>query len=345
MTEQPERHRLPPGQQLVAPNKWPLVGERRPGSASGLWQLSLCGRVNRKIELDLDELARCPTTKITTDIHCVTRWSKYDVTFSGVLLRDLIDQAGTTDDALFVSFVACSERNHSSSLPLNEALALGTLIALEVDGHSLDPDHGGPVRVVVPGKYFYKSVKWVQQIELLQEDRLGFWESESGYHNGADPWKEQRFIAASIDKRAAAKMIEAKDFSNQNLLSLDMSKRNLVDLVATNAQLRNANFSQCCLTSADFRNANLSNAKFRGADLQRTDFSGADLEGADFVMADLRGAKLRGCSLFGTTFCEVVSGHHGCSHGAKLDAPFKIDKSQFDSLTPQQRTYVSRFVE
>ena len=122
--------------------------------------------------------------------------------------------------------------------------------------------HGGPIRNIVPRKYFYKSVKWLEKIELLSEDRLGYWEADTGYHNLADPWKEQRYMASTIDRRTAAKLIESKDFSNRDLRSIDASNRNLDGLNASGASLRDASFEQCSLVGADFSNANLSNANF-----------------------------------------------------------------------------------
>jgi hypothetical protein len=310
--------------------------------SGGPWTIQVSGLVRKLLVLPLNQLEQFAQTTITTDIHCVTRWSKFDVTFSGVLLQDLLREAGVDPAARFVSFVARTARNHSSSLPLDKALRLGTLLATSVENQPLPAEHGGPLRGVVPGKYFYKSVKWLAQIDLLAGDRLGFWESDAGYHNGADPWLEQRYIAGSIDRREAAKLIESRDFSERNLLSLDASQRDLRGLKATGALLRNANFSRADVSHASFRGANLSNACFRYADLRETDLSQADLEGADFSAADLRGADLRGSSLFGASFCDIDPLHDTMDAAAKLDATTRIELAALERLTLPQQEFVRR---
>ena len=243
-------------------------------------------------------------------------------------------------DDKFVSFVAQSDRNHSSSLPLAEALELNTLIGLSYDGSPIPPDHGGPIRGIVPGKYFYKSVKWVRSIELLPRDRLGFWEADSGYHNSADPWQEQRYVAPSISKREAAVLIESRDFSGQDLRSIDVRGHKLSGLVARQALIRAGNFAQCILTGADFSDSNLSNACFRQADLSSARFVDADLEGADFCGADLRGADLSGCSLFGASFCDTDDSAVVPNSGARFDATTKLTPAEIDVLTPLQKEFV-----
>ena len=154
--------------------------------------------------LALTELAALSRVERIVDIHCVTRWSKPAVRFGGVLLADLLSHAPPKPAARFVSFVSRSERSHSTSLVLAHAISLETLIALSCEGQPLAAEHGGPVRVVVPGRYFYKSLKWLAGVELLAEDRLGYWEATAGYHNHADPWQEQRYIAPGLTKQQAA---------------------------------------------------------------------------------------------------------------------------------------------
>ncbi|MGI9517827.1 MAG: molybdopterin-dependent oxidoreductase, partial [Pirellulaceae bacterium] len=335
-SDNPRNRRLPPGQQLVAADRWPYVGERHPADPTRPWELSIEGEVRHPTTFSLEQIAELPQTRIVTDIHCVTRWSKFDVPFAGVLLETVLQLCGMETSARFVSFVARSERNHSSSLPLEEAIDLGTLLATHVDERPLPPDHGGPLRGIVPGKYFYKSVKWIERIELLAEDRPGFWESDSGYHNQADPWLEQRYISSSIDRRQAVRLIESRKFSGLDLLSIDVRKLDLRGLQAESATLRNANFGGSQLTEADFRRANLSNANVRQADLRQADFADADLEGADFAEADLRGANLSGCSLFGTSFCDTQDDE--ILNTAITDQHTRIDAAAMDVLTePQQR--------
>ncbi len=333
---------LPPGQQLVAAHRWPWVGERAARPGHDPWMLRVTGLVNRPLQLRLDQLRQLPQTNITTDIHCVTRWSKCGVAFGGVLLRDVLSESEPSPDARYVSFVARTEREHSSSLALDEALNLGTLLAMSVEGQPLPADHGGPLRGVVPGKYFYKSVKWIEKIELLAEDRLGYWEFQAGYHNAADPWREQRYIAGSIDRRLASQLIESRNFAGRDLLSLEASGRDLCQLAAGGAALRNANFSQAQLALSDFRKANLSNANFRHADLQSADLSDADLEGADFAAADLRCANLRGSSLFGASFCDLDPQTGSISAAAQIDATTQIEPESLERLTVGQRQFIER---
>jgi hypothetical protein len=290
----------------------------------------------------LDQLRSLPQSTLTVDIHCVTRWSKLAVQFEGVLLADLLDTIEVAPKTGFISFGSRSDRQHASSLALETALELRTLIALRVDDEPLGIDHGGPIRNVVPGRYFYKSVKWLERVELLSQDRLGFWEAETGYHNQADPWKEQRYMSATIDRREAARLISTRDFSNQDLRSIDATERDLKNLNAAGALLRDARFERANLRNANFCQANLSNAHFRGANLQGANFQGADLEGADFSEANLRGADLSGCSLIGASF---FSEENGRVLGASIDPTTIIPASVLSPLVPRQLEFVAAKLE
>lgn len=332
---------LPPGQQLVAAGKWPLVGERTARDSSEPWNVRVVGLVDSPRVFSLAELRALPRVERTVDIHCVTRWSKPAVRFGGVLLADLLSHARPQSAARFVSFISRSERDHSTSLVLAEALPLDTLVALSCEGQSLSAEHGGPVRVVVPGRYFYKSLKWLAGIELLADDRLGFWEATAGYHNHADPWREERYIAPGLTKQEAAAILAIRDWSGRDLLSIDAGGRELRGLIAKRALLRNADFRGCDLREAAFCEANLSNAHFQGADLRRASFAGADCEGADFSGADLRGADFSAASLFGATFCGEVSGEEDVP-GAILDATTRIDAAAIEQLTPRQQEFIRR---
>lgn len=335
-------NRIPPGQQLVAPGKWPVIGERLPADPNKPWSLQINGEVGNPFSLSLEELRSLPQTKRTMDIHCVTRWSMLDMTFSGVLLEDLLIKAGVKSNARFVSFLARSKQNHATSLDLETAIDLKTLIATEVNGEPIDISHGGPIRNIVEMRYFYKSVKWLEKIELLTEDRLGFWEAESGYHNQADPWKEQRYMAPTIDRRTSLKLIETRNFSNQNLRSIDASQRNLARLNAIEASLRDADFSGTDLSGADFTNANLSNAHFHNANLSNAILVDADLEGADFSGADLRGANFSGASLIGASF---FTRRQGIIVGAKIDRTTQFPPSVIAPLFSEQLHYVNNALE
>ena len=261
------------------------------------------------------------------------------MTFTGVLLRDVLEIAVPTPAAAFLSFVAASDRNHSTSLPVREAVQLDAMLVWEANGEPLESIHGGPLRMVVPGKYFYKSVKWLTRIDVLQQDRLGYWEAETGYHNGADPWREERYLAPTLNKREAAQLIEQRDFAGRDLRSLAASERNLDQLQAAKALLRNADFQRASLVGANFREANLSNARLCFAQLRDADFYQADLEGADFSGADLRGADLREASLFGSSFCRDDG-----TEGARFDARTKLTQQQLEALTEVQRDYLRRML-
>jgi len=328
----PDDARLPPGQQLAAAKKWPLVGEKTPKVAREPWQVEIAGHVAHPQHWTLDDLGALPQREITMDIHCVTRWSKLDATFSGVPLKTLLEAANITTQANFVSFVAESRRGHSTSLPVSDAVQLGALVALEYEGAPLPTEHGGPVRVVVPGRYFYKSLKWLRRIELLAEDRLGFWEAEAGYHNRADPWREQRYVASSISKREAAELIASRNFAGRDLRSLDARGRDLRELVATDSLLRDADFRECNLQRANFNGSNLSNAHFQQADARGATFVGADCEGANFAGADLRGADFTDASLLAATF----------SPDAQIDSTTRIPAAQIASLMPTEAALVQQ---
>jgi DMSO/TMAO reductase YedYZ molybdopterin-dependent catalytic subunit len=333
------RPRLPPNQQLIRTDRWPLVGERLPREDASPWTITVGGLVSEARTFSLDNLQALPQIDRTLDIHCVTRWSRFDMTFGGVALSSVLPDQIVDPATRFVSFVARTDRAHSSSLPLDELRSLDAMLATSVNGKPLTTDHGGPVRLIVPGKYFYKSVKWLERIECIAEDRLGFWESEAGYHNGADPWLEQRYIAPGITRQQAAALIAGRDFSHRNLRSIDASNRSLEGLAAQHALLRDADFRRAVLIGADFSNANLSNAHFQKANLQQASFAEADIEGAAFSAADLRGADLRVASLFGASFCEV-SELGEVAEGAILDGTTRIHVETLDALTPEQRDYV-----
>lgn len=333
---------LPPGQQLVAAGKWPLVGERAAARVNEPWSVCVRGLVMSPRAWSLDELGALPQTEITVDIHCVTRWSKPGVRFRGVRLADLLATATPLAQARFTSFTARSERNHSTSLLLSEAIELGTLVALECDGQPLAEEHGGPVRTVVPDRYFYKSLKWLTEIELLADDRLGYWEANAGYHNHADPWREERYMAPSLTKQQAAMILATRDWSRRDLRSIDASGRNLAGLVAHGALLRDANFRHADLRRACFKDANLSNAHFEAANLREASFAGADCEGANFSGADLRGTSFAGASLFGASFIAEESVDAASQSGALIDPTTHIDSSAIEQLTPIQHEFVRR---
>jgi len=330
--------KLPPHQQLAAPNRWPQVGEKAPDpqQAGQPWRVAVRGLVKHERVWTLDELRALPQVERVVDIHCVTRWSKLGAHFGGVLLKTLLDRCQPTPQARYLSFVASSTRDHSTSLPLKLALELDVLLALRYEGRPLPQEHGGPLRTVVPQRYFYKSLKWLEAIEVLHEDRLGYWEKEAGYHNAADPWQEQRYIVPNLDPTHYRKLLQKRDFSGQTLLGLDAQGRELSGLNACGAQLRDAHFELANLTGARLDGANLSNAHFNGTLLGGATFVGADCEGADFRGADLRDVDFTRASLFGVTF--VAEAHD--PNAAKVDATTRIDARALEQLAPRQQQFI-----
>jgi DMSO/TMAO reductase YedYZ molybdopterin-dependent catalytic subunit len=333
---------LPPGQQLAAPGKWPVVGEREPAPRQGDWDIQVSGLVEFPRRWSLEELSALPQETRTIDVHCVTRWSILGASFTGVPLERLLAASRLQPDGKFVSFVAHSARSHSTSLSLSDALELGCLITLRFDGQPISIEHGGPIRIVTPGRYFYKSLKWLARIEILAEDRLGYWEGFAGYHNRADPWLEERFIASGISKQEAAKLFADKNISGMELLGLDGSDRDLRELQARGSILRNANFQRAQLQGSDFTDANLSGSRLMHADLRNALLVRADLEGANLSGSDLRGADLRGASLFGVSFVEDSPA--GTEATAIFDEKTRIDASALDQPMPRQAEFLARFL-
>jgi DMSO/TMAO reductase YedYZ molybdopterin-dependent catalytic subunit len=152
------------------------------------WTFQLSGAVDEPVSWTWEELLALPAETPTVDIHCVTAWSKLDTTWRGVSVDTLLDGAET--EAQYVS--AWCDDGYRTNLPLEDVTGGQAWIAYEYGGEPLDPEHGGPARLLVPHLYFWKSAKWVRGLELLIEDRPGFWET-AGYHNYGDPWKEQRY--------------------------------------------------------------------------------------------------------------------------------------------------------
>jgi DMSO/TMAO reductase YedYZ molybdopterin-dependent catalytic subunit len=185
----PVRDRLPPGQTLV--QDWPVLDLGvQPEVAPEKWRLRLEGLVEAPLRLTLDDFMALPQTELVNDIHCVTQWSRYDNHWQGVLAAELLALARPKGAARFVSFT--SYDGYTTNVPLAEFAAAEVLLAHSWNGAPLTRQHGGPVRVVIPRLYFWKSPKWVTRIELLGVDRPGFWEVR-GYHNNGDPWAEERY--------------------------------------------------------------------------------------------------------------------------------------------------------
>ena len=183
--------RLPPGQYLT--DKWPVLHAGSvPDYAADLdgWELRVFGEVETPLTLTWAELVALPTATVTQDIHCVTRWSRFDATFTGVPWSALRELANPRPSAHYA--IAHAEHGFTANVPATALELEGAMLATHADGEPLTPEHGWPLRLIVPGRYFWKSAKWLRGIELTPTDQPGFWE-RYGYHNDADPWQEQRY--------------------------------------------------------------------------------------------------------------------------------------------------------
>src|SRR5438067_4499980 len=182
--------RLPPGQYLT--EKWPVLhaGDVPHYPDLATWTFRVFGEVENELELSWGQLTELPRSSNVQDIHCVTRWSRFDTSFEGVHWRELARLARPKPSARFV--LAHAEQGFTSNIPLAAMEDENALVAWAADGEPLEPEHGWPLRLVVPSRYFWKSAKWLRGLELLATDEPGFWE-RYGYHNEADYWKEERY--------------------------------------------------------------------------------------------------------------------------------------------------------
>jgi DMSO/TMAO reductase YedYZ molybdopterin-dependent catalytic subunit len=190
IVESPTREpRLPPGQ--VKTEKWPVLQYGAvPRMDLAKWDFRVDGRVAHPVRWTWEEFQQLPRVHVRSDIHCVTRWSRFDNLWEGVPVREVLRRAEPDPSARVA--VIRAEQGYTTNLPLAELLHDDVLLADRHDGQPLTPEHGWPLRLVVPRRYFWKSAKWIRGIELVAEDRPGFWE-QNGYHNEADPWKEERY--------------------------------------------------------------------------------------------------------------------------------------------------------
>jgi DMSO/TMAO reductase YedYZ molybdopterin-dependent catalytic subunit len=188
--ERPER--LPPGQVLT--RKWPVLHAGSvPRFDRATWDFRIFGLVEREWSCNYDEFLALPRIQVRADMHCVTRWSKLENLWEGVSTREVLARAKPLSQAKFV-MVHC-EHGFTTNVPLADFVGDDCLFAWEHNGQPLEPDHGFPLRLVIPRLYAWKSAKWVRGIELLEQDHAGFWErwENGGYHMRGDPWEEQRF--------------------------------------------------------------------------------------------------------------------------------------------------------
>ena len=194
VTRRPDNNRggrVPPGQFVT--EKFPVLHYGNvPAVELATWDFRVFGLVETPITLTWDEFRALPETMLTTDIHCVTRWSKLDTTWSGVAWRDFIEAAGVRFSLDASHLMAHCENNFTTNLPLDVLDDPETMFAWEYEGEPLTPEHGWPLRLLVPKRYFWKSAKWIRGIEFMAGDRPGFWE-RNGYHMNGEYWREERF--------------------------------------------------------------------------------------------------------------------------------------------------------
>jgi DMSO/TMAO reductase YedYZ molybdopterin-dependent catalytic subunit len=179
--------RVPPGQYLV--DDFPVLSAGpTPRMALSEWDFSIVGEVDEPVRWSWEEFQSLPRETVTKDIHCVTKWSKLDTVWEGVSVDTLLEDVATSAEYA----LAFCDGGYTTNLPLADLTDGRAWIAYSYDGEPLEPEHGGPARLLVPHLYFWKSAKWVRGLRLMAEDEPGFWES-NGYHLYGDPWREQRY--------------------------------------------------------------------------------------------------------------------------------------------------------
>jgi DMSO/TMAO reductase YedYZ molybdopterin-dependent catalytic subunit len=326
---------LPPGQ--IETKRFPVVGERQPSADlrdPSTWSLEISGLVERPFELGLAAFLERANVSLVSDIHCVTSWSRLGMNWTGLPLRVLLEEAGLGSDAAFVSFESYSERDHHTSIPLEVAMSSGWLVHA-ADGEPLSIENGGPVRVFTEGRYFYKSLKWVKRVVVLEADRPGWWETDSNYHNNADPLPgDERFTTGSIRPDQLERFLNAPSYEKYRarvMVGLDLRSWSPQTRDLQRLYLKNCNLAGVDLAGADLRESNLSLSDLRGAGLRGANLAGSDLEGANFAGADLRDADLSETALSATRFQEDELGADVT--GARFDGSWGLTESQEDYLS------------
>ena len=188
-TDPTHAERLPPGQRQVA--NWPVLDLGvQPDVTKDDWKLAVDGLVENPVSLTFEQLLKLPQSESVSDIHCVTKWSRYDNHWVGLASRDLIALVRPKDEAKHVIFHAYD--GYTTNTTIEAFAAEDAMVAHSWEGYPITRQHGGPVRIVIPRYYFWKSAKWVKRIEFSRDDKPGFWEVR-GYHNVGDPWLEERY--------------------------------------------------------------------------------------------------------------------------------------------------------
>ena len=181
--------RLPPGQTLT--QKWPVLtyGDT-PRIDLGTWTFRCFGAVEEEVSWTWAEFLRLPQSEVRSDIHCVTRWSRFDNVWRGVAVTEVLDRVRVRPEA--VAVMAHAEQGYTTNIPLERAIEDDVLLVHTWEGKPLPPEHGGPCRMITPKLYAWKGTKWIRKIEFLAEDQKGFWEVR-GYSNSAEPWFNDRY--------------------------------------------------------------------------------------------------------------------------------------------------------
>lgn len=186
-----ELNRLPPGQTLAAGDRWPVLSfGPQPRFDPAAWDLTVFGLVKNQLRLSYDQVRSLPAKEVVADVHCVTGWSRLGDTWRGIAFQEILRLAEPLPEARYV--MAHCEYGYTTSLPLQVLDDDDVLLCYAWNGRDLSPEHGFPLRLLVPKRYFWKSAKWLRGLEFMADNRLGFWE-QRGYHDGADPWTEQRY--------------------------------------------------------------------------------------------------------------------------------------------------------
>ena len=212
MTDAETAARLPPGQTLT--RKWPvLTYGATPKVDLAKWTLRCTGLVEREASWTWEEFLGLPRVEVTSDIHCVTRWSRFDNRWEGVAVSEILRRVNPRPEAIAV--MAHTEEGYTTNILLSDLRDDRALLAIKHDGVDLPAEHGGPCRLVVPGLYFWKSAKWVRELEFSDVNAPGFWEV-NGYHLRADPWKEERYSDGETDamqrmRSEAARRVRGRD--------------------------------------------------------------------------------------------------------------------------------------
>jgi DMSO/TMAO reductase YedYZ molybdopterin-dependent catalytic subunit len=184
------KERVPPGQYLVG-DRWPILTYgSTPRFNPDVWDFTITGLVENPLRFTWEEWKELPTLEVKADMHCVTSWSKLDNIWTGVQARHLLEMAKPKPEARF--FAVFCDGGYTTNAPIEELYEEDALFATHHNGKPLDPGHGYPLRLVIPRLYAWKSAKWIRGIELIPEDKPGFWE-DNGYHIYGDPWREQRY--------------------------------------------------------------------------------------------------------------------------------------------------------